>query len=87
MAFTFTRTNDTVEGNLRFSYGTYTSAGGSTGGDIRTGLSKIDGLILQQNGAAVVASQAVVNETFPMADPVTIVTAANGTGYWMAWGS
>ena len=87
MAFAFTRTNDTVEGNLRFSYGTYTNTGGSTGGDIYTGLQKADGLVLQQNGAAVVASQAVVNETFPKADPVTIVTVANGTGYWMAWGS
>jgi hypothetical protein len=87
MAFTFTKTNETVEGNMRFTYGTFTSAGGSTGGDIYTGLQKVDGMILQQNAAAVVASQPALNETFPKADPVTIVTIANGTGYWAAWGS
>jgi hypothetical protein len=87
MAFTFTKDNETVEGNLRITSGTYTSAGGSTGGDIYTGLQRVNGLLLQQKGAAVVASQAVVNETFPRVDPVTIVTVANGTGYWEAWGS
>jgi len=89
MAFSFTRTNETVEGNLRFSYGTYTSTGGTAGGDIYTGLQKVDGMILQQKsiGAAVSASQAVINETFPRVDPVTIVTIAAGVGYWAAWGS
>lgn len=87
MAFTFTKTNETVEGNLRFTSGTFTSAGGSTGGDIYTGLQKVDGMILQQNAAAVIASQAVINETFPKADPITIVTAANAAGYWEAFGS
>ena len=86
MAFTFTKTNETVEGNLRITSGTFTSAGGSTGGDIYTGLQKVDGMILQQNAAAVVASQAVINETFPKADPITIVSAANAAGYWEAWG-
>ena len=87
MAFTFTKTNETVEGNKRFTYGTYTSAGGTQGGNIYTGLQKVDGLALQQSSTGVVASQPAVNETFPMSDPVTIVTIANGTGYWMAWGS
>ena len=86
MAFTFTKDNESVAGDKRLTSGTYTSASASTGGDIYTGLQKVDGLILQQKSNAVVASQAVVNETFPKADPITIVTVANGTGYWMAWG-
>ena len=87
MAFTYTKDNETVQGDVRISSGTYTSAGGSTGGNIYTGLQKVNGMLLQQNSTGVVASQPVLNETFPMADPVTIVTVANGTGYWMAWGS
>jgi len=86
MAFTFTKTNETVEGNERVTSGTFTSAGGSTGGDIYTGLQKVFGMKLQQKGSAVVASQAVINETFPKVDPVTIVTAANVSGWWRAFG-
>lgn len=86
MAFSFTKKAEIVAGGTRITYGTYTSAGGSTGGDIRTGLQKVYGMVLQQGGTTVVASHAVINETFPMSDPVTIVTAANGTGYWMAFG-
>lgn len=86
MSFSFTKTGDTVHGSTRVTSGTFTSAGGSTGGDIYTGLQKVLGMILQQNAAAVVASQAVINETFPKADPITIVSAANAAGYWQAWG-
>ena len=86
MAFSFTKDNDAVAGDLRVTGGTYLSAGGSTGGDIYTGLQKAEGILLQQKGSAVVASQAVVNETFPKVDPITIVTAANGAGFWWAFG-
>jgi len=78
--------NENVEGDLRFTSGTYTSAGGATGGNIYTGLQKAEGMFLLQKGSAVIASQAVVNEVFPKSDPITIVTAANGTGYWIAFG-
>jgi hypothetical protein len=86
MAFTSTKTGESV-GGQRVTRGTFTSADGSTGGDIYTGLQQIEGMRLQQKGAAVVASQAVVNETFPMTGPVTIVTAVNASGYWQAFGS
>lgn len=86
MAFSYTKDNESVTGDLRVTNGTFTNAGGSTGGDIRTGMSKTQGMILQQKGSAVIASQAVVNETFPLVDPITIVTAANTSGYWLAWG-
>lgn len=86
MAFTFTKEQEFVVGDLRFTMGTFTSASGSTGGDIYTGLQKAEGIILQHKGSAVVATLPVVNETFPKADPVTIVTAANGVGWWLAFG-
>jgi hypothetical protein len=86
MAFTFTKTHEFVAGDRRITMGTFTSAGGSTGGDIYTGLQKVDGMKLTHKGSAVVATHPVVNETFPVADPVTIVTAANGVGYWLAFG-
>ena len=85
MAFSFTKDSDGGD-DLRFTGGTFTSAGGSTGGDIYTGLQQVDGMVLQQKGSAVVASQAVINETFPKTDPITIVTAANAAGYWWSWG-
>jgi hypothetical protein len=86
MAFTFTKTGDTVTGSHRTTYGTYTSAGGSTGGNIYTGLQRVTGMLLQEKGSSVVATAASVNATFPTVDPITIVTIANGTGWWEAWG-
>lgn len=85
MAFSFTKDGERVAGNLRWTSGTFTNSS-TTGGDIRTGLQKVLGMILQQKGSGVVASQAVINETFPMSDPVTIVTANNAAGYWQAFG-
>ena len=86
MAFTFTKTGDSVAGDIRITMGTFTSAGGSTGGDIYTGLQKADGMVMSHKGSAIVATFPVINETFPKADPITVVTAANGAGYWLAWG-
>jgi len=86
MAFSFTKTHESPMGQMRVTLGTYTSAGGSTGGDIYTGLQKVNQLILQTKAEAVVAAAPVINETFPITDPVTVVTGANETGYWMAIG-
>ena len=89
MAWSFTRDNDTVEGDLRWSYGTYTSTGGTTGGVIYTGLQRVYGMLLQQKSDAVVATQPKVNATAgtPTADGITIITIAAGTGFWMAFGA
>lgn len=87
MAFTTTITNQTVFGNKRVVMGTFVSDGGSTGGDIATGLQKVDNIILQHTGAAVVASAPVVNETLPLSGGnVTIVTVANTSGTFIAYG-
>jgi hypothetical protein len=85
MAFEFTKDLEWEEG-LRFRSGTFTNGGSDTGGDIYTGLQKVEGMFLQQKGSAVVAAQPSVYETFPKADPITIVTTADADGYWIAFG-
>lgn len=87
MAFTSTVTMRTVFGNKRFHAGTYTNTSATTGGDIDTGLRKVESFDLTQKSNAVVASQASVNESLPCdGSAVTIVTAGGGDGYWQAWG-
>jgi hypothetical protein len=89
MAFTYSKTSEGVSGSLRFISGTFTNTGGSVGGDIYTGLQQVHGMRLQQKSDAVVATQAVVNETFPRNDPVSIITEAvnNICGFWWAFGA
>ena len=87
MAFAFTITEQTFEGNKKVVRGTFTNTGGSTGGDINTGLSNCTGARLQHTAAAVVASAPVINETFPVAGgALTIVTVADTTGVYEAEG-
>lgn len=87
MAFSFTITEQTYEGNKKIVRGTFANTGGSTGGDINTGLSNCTGMKLQHTGAAVVASAPVLNETFPVAGgAVTIVTVADTAGLFEAEG-
>lgn len=77
-----------VVGNVKMSWGTYTSSGGGTGGDIDTGLDICDCLQLQPKGSSVVADMPAVNETLPglAGSAVTIVTTANEVGTWFAIG-
>jgi len=73
-------------GDLYLVRGTFTNTGGGTGGDIETGLSVVEDLHVQEKGAAVV-SNTVVNEDFPLnGGSVTIVTAADVDGRWIALG-
>lgn len=75
-------------GNKRCAWGTYTSASSSTGGDIDTGLELVEHIQLTVKASAIqVAGGPVVNETLPIAgNAVTIVTVADGVGYWFAFG-
>jgi hypothetical protein len=86
MAFAFAKQYDFVAGDLRFTAGTFTNSGGGTGGDIYTGLQKAEGMILQHMSDAVIATLPVINETFPKADPITIASEADKSGYWLAFG-
>ena len=74
-------------GNKRVSVGTFTQAGGETGGSINTGLRSCEFMMLQTTGAAVSADQSSVTETLPVAgNAVTIVTTAGAVGNWLAVG-
>lgn len=87
MAFSSAVVSKTVQGDKRVVFGTFTSTGGSTGGDIATGLARVDNIQLQHKAAAVVASAPVVNETLPLAGgDVTIVTVADTVGTFRAEG-
>lgn len=68
-------------------FGTYTNDGGSTGGDIVTGLTVVEAFFLQPKGSSVSANQPVVNETMPLSGgAVTVVTSVNEIGQFLAIG-
>jgi len=87
MAFSYTIENEQIlEGNMKIVYGTWNAAS-VTGGDISTGLSRVDVCILGHTGSATEAAVAVVNETLPLASgDVTIVCTSSDTGTFMAIG-
>ena len=88
IAFTYLIQWRTVMGDKTVYGGYYNSAGGSTGGDIVTGLTVVDGFFLTPRASAVSASAPVFNESaLPQGGTITIVTIANEVGNWMAIGS
>lgn len=87
MAFSSAIVEYGSDGDKLVNRGTYTNTDASTGGDIDTGLSMCESLILQPKGATVEASNNAVNETFSVAgSAVTVVTTANEIGTWEARG-
>ena len=88
MAFSYTVNSKDAMGKGVVS-GSYTSTGGSTGGDIQTGLDTVETFLVTPKGSTVATNQSVVNETLPLTNAngtVTIVTDANQVGYWLAIG-
>lgn len=87
MAFSSSVTQRPIAtGNRRMSFGTFDCAS-VAGGNIDTGLTRCEQIVLQQVSSAVVADAPVVNETLPAAgSAVTIVTTASAAGNWIAWG-
>jgi hypothetical protein len=87
MAFTSAVLGTTVFGNKRVKWGTFTTSSTDTGGDIATGLTRVDMMLLQHSGASDVDDAPAVNETFPLSGgDVTIVHTASADGYWLAIG-
>jgi len=89
MGFTATKVGEDVCGSQRRVYGTYVSDGGSTGGDINTNLRRCTNMKLQPTGSAVQTNAPSVNESFADGcdgSAVTIVTDANASGLWEAYG-
>ena len=87
MAFSFTIENEQIlEGNMRIVYGTW-NADSVTGGEIVTGLGRVDVCLLGHTCSATEAAVAVVNETLPLASgSVTIVATSGDTGTFIAIG-
>jgi len=87
MAFTSAVLGTTVFGNKRVKWGTFTTSSTDTGGDIATGLTRVEMMLLQHSGASDVDDAPAVNETFPLSGgDVTIVHTASADGYWLAIG-
>lgn len=86
MAFAYTTERRTVIGNMRMVGGTFTGSGATAGGDISTGLNRVEFFSIQETGSSVQANKSVVNETFPCGGDVTIVTDAAADGVWLAIG-
>lgn len=87
MAFSYTKDGIDIWGTHKVSWGTFTNGAADTGGEIKTGLSKVKGIKFTVKGTTSAATYPEVNETFPLAGgSVTIVTEANQDGYWFAWG-
>ena len=97
MGFSYTVDKVNDVGGMAHAMGTYTSAAGSTGGDINTGLTSCFFLGLQPVSATVATNVSVVNETPLTTGNVslrgsfsgktsTIVTDANQSGLWFAIG-
>lgn len=86
MAFSSSILTKTIEGIKRVHWGSWTSPS-ATGGDIATGLGRVDICEIWHKGSSTEAAVAVVNETFPLAGgAVTIVATSGDTGYWKAVG-
>jgi len=88
MAFSYTKVFEVPLGKVWLVGGAYISAGGSTGGDIVTGYSHVSAISLQPEGAAILANEPVVNETYVAGSGYpgspTIVTTGNETGSYIA---
>lgn len=84
MAFTNTITGNSVWGNKRVAWGTWTTD--TTGGDLDTGLTMVDFIFLQTITTAPTEAPAVA-ETLPVAgSAVTIAVTSSSDGYWLAFG-
>lgn len=81
MSFTSAVTASTVFGNKRVIFGTYASSGGTTGGTVPTGLANL--VYFSSNAATASPS----TQTVVSVGSVTLTTAANQTGMWMAVGN
>ncbi len=86
MAFSYVKYYELPLGPLWMAVGSFTNAGGSTGGDIVTGMSRVYYANMQVIGAAVVVAVSTINETYPYPGTLTVVNGADEDGSWIAMG-
>jgi hypothetical protein len=84
MAFAYVEKRRYVIGDRWVVEGTFTNGSGDTGGNIVSGLRRVDWVDLQHTGSAVAADSPAVNETMPLetTGTVTIVTTDNADGIY-----
>ena len=88
MAFAYTIRKTGHAGGMRIVSGDYTS-GGTTGGDIKTGLSTVFSVALTNKGSTANIYPPVCNETLPLNNvdgAVTIVTVTSTDGSFIICG-
>jgi len=86
MTFVSTMERPIQKGTEYEQRGTYLSDSGDSGGDIAIAINHCTAFDLYPQGSAV-ASQGAVNETYPITGKsVSVVTAANVGGIWIAYG-
>jgi hypothetical protein len=87
MSFAYSILYNTVNGNKRKVVGTFTNGGGDSGGNIVTGLKRVEKMILQLTGTSVGANVPVVSASFPTrTGTIQIVTDAGADGLFEAEG-
>lgn len=90
MTFSYTVNNNGIPefmGRKKVVTGTFTCEGGDTGGDIDTGLRRVEFFQIQETGGSVASNASVANESFPLdSGTVTIVTDDGQDGIWRAEG-
>lgn len=86
MVWSSTVIKRTFFGNRRVVIGSW-DATGAAGGNIATGLKRVESCAIWHKGAAVEADTAVVNATYPLASGnVPVVCTAGDAGYYIAIG-
>lgn len=87
MAFAITELTTNVFGNKKVVTGVYTNTASGTGGEVKTGLSRVEGFFLAVKDTSTSAAMPVYNETLPLGSGnVTIVTTADEIGNFIAIG-
>ncbi len=86
MAIANTTIRRTVMGNMRVIIGKSVLSSGATGGDVVTGLARVESFIVTPEGGTQLGHS--VNETFPLSkgDVTVEMESANTTFYWEAKG-
>lgn len=85
MTFTSTIISVGKIGSRHFVTGNWTT--NTTGGEIVTGLRKVEFISCKANGSSIVAGSPTVNETLPLSgSSVTVICTSASSGIWYAIG-
>lgn len=87
MAFSVSIIKKLLVGNRRLIIGTFTNGATDRGGEIDTGLYRVETFWTQVTATTSAATAPTVNESFPLAGgSVTLIAEAGQDGLWFAIG-